>query len=72
MEKMRLSIAIYLLGLATFVTFLSAQLITPVIPVLAEKLGAEDLNIAAVSGVYSPISFVSDFYRSLCRSIWQT
>jgi len=52
MEKMRLSIAIYLLGLATFVTFLSAQLITPVMPVLAEKLGAEDLNIAAVSGVY--------------------
>lgn len=50
--KTRLSIAIYLLGLATFVTFLSAQLITPIIPVLAEKLGAKDLSIAAVSGVY--------------------
>lgn len=48
----RLRIAIYLLGLATFVTFLSAQLITPIMPVLAEKLGAKDLSIAAVSGVY--------------------
>ena len=51
MEK-RLSIAIYLLGLATFVTFLSAQLITPIVPVLAENLGGEDLSIAAVSGAY--------------------
>jgi len=48
----RESIAIYLLGLATFVTFLSAQLITPIVPVLADKLGAEDLSLASVSGVY--------------------
>jgi len=46
------NIAIYLLGLATFVTFLSANLITPIIPVLAEKLGAQDLSIASVSGAY--------------------
>jgi len=46
------SIAIYLLGLATFVTFLSAQLITPIVPVLADKLGAQDLNIAAVSATH--------------------
>jgi MFS family permease len=44
--------AIYLLGLATFVTFLSANLITPIIPVLAEKLGAQDLSAASVSGAY--------------------
>jgi MFS family permease len=44
--------AIYLLGLATFVTFLSANLITPIIPVLVEKLGAQDLGIASVSGAY--------------------
>jgi len=44
--------AIYLLGLATFVTFLSAQLITPVVPVLAESLGAKDLSVATVSGLY--------------------
>lgn len=48
----RLSIAIYLLGLATFVTFLSAQLITPIVPVLAKKLGAGDLSIVTVSGIY--------------------
>jgi len=46
------NIAIYLLGLATFVTFLSANLVTPIIPVLAEKLGAQDLSIASVSGAY--------------------
>jgi len=51
-SKKRVDIAIYLLSLATFVTFLSAQLITPVVPVLANKLGAEDLNIASVSGAY--------------------
>lgn len=47
-----MSIAIYLLGLATFVTFLSAELIAPIVPVLADKLGAEDLSIVTVSGVY--------------------
>lgn len=46
------NIAIYLLGLATFVTFLSANLVTPIIPVLAEKLGAQNLSIASVSGAY--------------------
>lgn len=48
----RLNAAIYLLGLATFVTFLSAHLITPIVPVLAEKLGAKDLSVAVVSWVY--------------------
>jgi MFS family permease len=42
----------YLLGLATFVTFLSAQLVTPVVPFLADELGAEESNIAEVSGLY--------------------
>lgn len=46
------NVAIYLLALATFVTFLSAQLITPIVPVLADKLGAEDLSLASVSGTY--------------------
>jgi len=45
-------IAIYLLGLATFVTFLSAYLITPIVPDLAENLGAEDLSIVTVTGFY--------------------
>jgi len=45
-------IAIYLLSLATFVTFLSAHLITPIVPILADKLGAQDLSIASVSGIY--------------------
>jgi MFS family permease len=48
----RSSIVIYLLCLATFVTFLSAHLITPIIPVLAKELGAEDLSIVALSGAY--------------------
>ena len=48
----KLSFAIYLLGLATFITFLSAKLITPVVPVLTEKLGGEDLNIVTVSSAY--------------------
>ncbi len=44
------NIAIYLLCLATFVTFLSAQLITPKVSVLAENPGFEDpFEIQAVS-----------------------
>ena len=49
MER-RSSIAIYLLGLATFVTFLSAQLIKPILPVMADRLGAGGLDIATLSG----------------------
>lgn len=44
--------AIYLLCLATFVTYLSANLITPVLPILAAQLGAKDLSLASVSGAY--------------------
>lgn len=33
-------------------TFLSAYLITPVVPVLAEGLGAEDLSVASISGLH--------------------
>ena len=47
----RSRIAIYLLGLATFVTFLSAQLIKPILPVIADRLGAGELDIATLSGV---------------------
>ena len=43
---------IYLLCLATFVTFLSAKLIAPILPILAAQLGAEDLSLASVSGAY--------------------
>ncbi|MEM3054389.1 MAG: MFS transporter [Candidatus Bathyarchaeia archaeon] len=46
------SVAIYLLGLATFVIFLSAHLITPLVPDLAQNLGAEDLSIVTVIGLY--------------------
>jgi len=46
------SAAIYLLGLATFVTFLSAQLTQPILPVLADELGAGGLDIAALSGAH--------------------
>ncbi len=42
---------IYLLGIATFVTFLSAQLIKPILPTIADRLGAGDLDIAAISGI---------------------
>jgi len=50
--KSQPDLVMYLLGLSAFVTFLSAHLITPVVPVLAKNLGAENLSIVTVSGLY--------------------
>jgi len=55
----RPELGIYLLALATFVTFLSERLISPVVPVLAGRLGAEELVMAATSGL--PIVLLAAF-----------
>ncbi|KYH36570.1 MAG: MFS transporter [Candidatus Bathyarchaeota archaeon B23] len=44
--------AVYFLALATFITFLSAQLMRPIVPLLAEELGAGGLDIASIGGSY--------------------
>jgi len=50
---------LYILCFASFVTYFSGHLITPLVPVLAGRLGAEELGVAAASGIH--ILFLSLF-----------